>query len=157
LIGNSAEFENDISPLMLTQYEYHTLPHKYRPLLPPHTNREIFLAICELLDKMSGSPSDNYDGADHAIGDRLNKVIVGVDKGSKAMCKNHPKAVRRKCYPTLMPSYHNANFQPDPKVSIKVKLYPVNIYIYVYYVFIKNTEQSFVLLYIMPLTSFKYS
>ena len=50
---------------------------------------------------MSGSLDG--DGVDHAVGNRLNKVIVGVDKGSKAFC-------------------NQANFQPDPKVGIKVRL-----------------------------------
>jgi len=71
---------------MLMQCEYNTLPYKYPLLLLPHTDREMFLVICELTDKMSVSLGGDHDGVDRAIGDKLNKVIVGVNKGSKAMC-----------------------------------------------------------------------
>ena len=54
-----------------------------------------------MIYKMSGLLSGDHDGVDHAIGNRLNKVIVSVNKGSKAMCNN---------------------FQPGPKVGIKVRL-----------------------------------
>jgi len=43
----------------------------------------------ELIEKLSGSSCGNHDGVDRAIGDRLNKVIVGVNKGPKAMCNYH--------------------------------------------------------------------
>ena len=49
---------------MLTQYEYHTLPYKY-PVITPHTSREMFLIICELIDKLSGSFDGNHDDVDH--------------------------------------------------------------------------------------------
>ena len=71
---------------MLTQYKYHTLPYKYPPLLLPHTDHEMFLVICELNDKLSGSLGGDHDSVDHAISDRLNKVIVWINKGSKATC-----------------------------------------------------------------------
>jgi len=61
--------------------------HINTPLLLPHTDCEMFLVICELIDKLSGSLGDDHDGVDHTIGNRLNKVIVGVNKGSKAKCK----------------------------------------------------------------------
>jgi len=41
----------------------------------------MFLVICELIDKVSRSLGGDDDGVDHAIGDRLNKEIVGVKKG----------------------------------------------------------------------------
>jgi len=54
----------------------------------------MFLVIYELTDKLSRSLGGDHDGVDIAIGDRLNKVIVGVNKGSKAACKKkHSKAV----------------------------------------------------------------
>jgi len=43
----------------------------------------MILVICELIDKMSGSLGGDYDDVDSAIGNRLNKVIVGVYKESK--------------------------------------------------------------------------
>ena len=43
--------------------------------------------IYELIDKLSGELGGNHDDVDHAIGNRLNKVIVGVKKESKVMCK----------------------------------------------------------------------
>jgi len=46
----------------------------------------MFLVICELIAKLSGSLGGDHDGIDRALGDRLNKVIVGVNKGSTAMC-----------------------------------------------------------------------
>ena len=73
-------------PPMLTRHEYHILPYKYHPLLPAHTDSEMFLIICELIDKLSGSLGGDHDGVDSMISDILNKVIVGVNKGSKATC-----------------------------------------------------------------------
>ena len=58
------------------------------PALPPHTDSKMFLVICELIDKPSGSLGVDHNGVDRAIGNRfLNKVIVGVNKGLKATCK----------------------------------------------------------------------
>ena len=42
----------------------------------------MFLVICELIDKLSRSLADDHDGVDVGIGDRLNKLIVGDNKGS---------------------------------------------------------------------------
>ena len=81
------------------------------PLLPPHTDREMFLVICELTDKLSGSLGGNHDSVDRVIGNRLNKVIVGVNKRSRAAYKSHPKAVSRNTSSTLI--------QPGPKVGKK--------------------------------------
>jgi len=47
----------------------------------------MFLVICELIDKLSWSLGGLHDDVDHVISDKLNKVIVGVNKGSKATCK----------------------------------------------------------------------
>jgi len=69
-------------PPMLTQYEYHKLPYKY----PHYYYYEIFLVICELIDKLSRSLGGDHDGVDCLIGNRLNKVIAGVNKESKATC-----------------------------------------------------------------------
>ena len=52
-------------------------------------DREMFLIICELIDNLSGSLGGDCDGVDRATGDRLNKMIVGITKGSKGMCDNH--------------------------------------------------------------------
>jgi len=46
----------------------------------------MFLAICELVEKLPGALVGDHDGVDRAIGIRLNKVIVLVNKGSTAMC-----------------------------------------------------------------------
>ena len=73
-------------PPMFTQYEYHTLPYKYHPLLPPHTDSEMILVICGLIDKLSRSLGGDHDSGDSMISDIFNKVIVGVNKGSKATC-----------------------------------------------------------------------
>jgi len=70
----------------------------------------MFLGIGGLIDKLSGSLAGNHDGIDRATGNRLNQVIVGVNKRSKAKCKNHPKAVSRNASPTLKPPHHNANW-----------------------------------------------
>jgi len=35
---------------------------------------------------LSGALGADHDGVGHVIGDILNKVIVGVNKESKAMC-----------------------------------------------------------------------
>jgi len=43
----------------------------------------LFLIICQLIDKLSGSLGGDHDSVDSTISDRLNKVIVGVNKGSK--------------------------------------------------------------------------
>ena len=51
----------------------HTLPYKYSPLLSPHTNREMFLVICELIHKLSKSLGGDHDGVDSTISDILNK------------------------------------------------------------------------------------
>jgi len=54
-----------------------------------HTLTEMFLVICELIDKLSGQSGlldGDRDSVYRAIGDRLNKLIVGVNKGSKATC-----------------------------------------------------------------------
>ena len=55
-------------------------------LLQSHTDREMLMVISELIHQLSGSLGGNPDGVDHAIGDTLNKVTVGVNKGSKATC-----------------------------------------------------------------------
>ena len=57
----------------------------------PTTNYRMFLVICELIDKWSESLGGNHDGVDRTIGDKLNKVIVGVNKGSKPHVINHPQ------------------------------------------------------------------
>jgi len=49
-------------PPMLTQYECHTLTYKYPPLLLPHTDSEMFLIICELIDKLLRSLGGDHDG-----------------------------------------------------------------------------------------------
>ena len=56
------------------------------PLLPAHTDQEILLFICQLIDKLSWSLGGDHGGVDSTISDILNKVIVGVNKGSKATC-----------------------------------------------------------------------
>ena len=40
--------------------------------------------MCDLMDKLSWSLGGDHDGVDRAIGDRLNKVKVGVNKGSQS-------------------------------------------------------------------------
>jgi len=50
----------------------------------------MFLVIPELIDKLSGPLGGDRDGVGKAIGDRLNKVKVGVNKGSNGTC-NHPQ------------------------------------------------------------------
>jgi len=40
----------------------------------------MFLVICELIDKLSRSLGGDHDGVDSMISDRLNEVIVGVNK-----------------------------------------------------------------------------
>ena len=59
------------------------MPYKYAPLLQPYTDNEMFLVICELVYKLSVSLGGNHDGVDHAISDRLNKVIVVLTKDQK--------------------------------------------------------------------------
>jgi len=59
----------------------HTLPYKYYPLLPPHTDSKMILVICELIDKLSRSLGGDHDSVDSIVSDILNKVIVGVNKG----------------------------------------------------------------------------
>ena len=76
---------------MRMQYEYHTLTYKYSCYYH-HTDCKLFLVICELIDRLSVSLGGYTDGVDRAIGDRLNKVIVGVNKRSKATC-NKPPAI----------------------------------------------------------------
>ena len=71
-------------PPILTQYEY--IHCHINMLLHQHTDREMFLRIRELIDKFSRSLGGDYDGIDRAIGNILNKVIVGVNKGSKVTC-----------------------------------------------------------------------
>ena len=56
------------------------MPYKYYPLLPPHTDSKMILVICELIDKLSRSLGGDHDGVDSMISDRLNEVIVGVNK-----------------------------------------------------------------------------
>ena len=108
---------------MITQYEYHILSCKYPLLLLPHTGHEMFLVICELIDKMSGSLGGDHDCVDCVIGDRLNKVIARINKGSKATFnKPPPKLSAKTPRRILMPPHYNANFQQGPKVSIKVRL-----------------------------------
>jgi len=51
----------------------------------------MFLVICELIDKMSWSLGGDHDSVDRVISNRLNKVIVGVNKRSKTMCNQLPK------------------------------------------------------------------
>ena len=97
-------------------------------LLPPHTDSDLFLVICELIDKLSGSLGGYYDGVDRAIGDRLNEVIVGDSKGSKATSKKLPPRLSTEyASPTLMPPH--ANFQLGPKVGMQMKLNCINILI----------------------------
>ena len=97
--------------------------HINTPLLPPYTDHKMFLVICELIGKLSGSFGDDHDGVHHAMGNRLNNVIFGVNKGSKAMCKEPPLRLSTKdASTTLMPPHHNANFQLDC----------IYIYIYIY-------------------------
>ena len=61
----------------------------------------------------------DLDGVDHVIDKRLNKVIVGVNKGSKAMCNWQPPSPLN----TPPPPY-KANFQPGPNWhKSQVKLY----------------------------------
>ena len=57
------------------------------------------------------------------ISDRLNKVIVGVNKGSKATCNELPPKADRHICPTLIPAHHKTNFRPGPKVDTKARLY----------------------------------
>ena len=64
------------------------------------------------------------DDVDRAIGDRLSKAIVGVNKVSTITCNQSRQRVSGEyACPTLMPPHHNTNFQPGPKVNIKVRLY----------------------------------
>ena len=66
----------------------------------------MFLIICE---NLWGSSGGDPGGVDSTINDRLNKVIVGVKKGSNATCNEPlPKADYQIC-PTLMPPHHQAN------------------------------------------------
>ena len=74
----------------------------------------MFLVISELIDKVSGSLDGNHDGVDRVIRNRLNKVLVGFNTG--------PKVTAEYAFLALMPPHHNANFQPGPKVGIKVRL-----------------------------------
>ena len=46
----------------------------------------MFLVICKLIDRMSGPLGGDHDRVNRAIDDRLNIVIVGVNKVSKATC-----------------------------------------------------------------------
>ena len=46
----------------------------------------MILVICELIDKLSRSLGGDHDGVNSSTSDILNKVIVWVNKGSKAMC-----------------------------------------------------------------------
>jgi len=50
----------------------------------------MFLVMCKLIDNMSRSLGGDHDAVDSAMGDRLNKVIVGVNKGSKDTCNDPP-------------------------------------------------------------------
>jgi len=68
------------------RYKYHTLQYKLPSPLSAHNDCELFLVICELIDKLSGSLGGNHDGIVCVISNILNKMIVGVNKGSKAMC-----------------------------------------------------------------------
>ena len=88
---------------MFTQYEYHTLPYKYYPLLPPHTESEMFLIVCELIDNLWRSLGGDRDDVDSTISDRLNIVIVCVNKESKAMHNEPPPKAEHRIGPTLMP------------------------------------------------------
>jgi len=63
---------------MLTNSKYYTLPNKYHPLLLPHTDSEMFLLICELIDKRLSSLCSDHNGVDSTISYRLNKVIVEI-------------------------------------------------------------------------------
>ena len=65
---------------LFSHRQYHTLPYKYHPLLPPHTDSEMFLVIYELIDNLSRSLGGDHDTVDSMISDILNKVIVGVNK-----------------------------------------------------------------------------
>ena len=54
-----------------------------------HTDREMILVICELIDKLSRSLGGDFDCVDSTIRDilnKLNKMIVGVNEGSKDTC-----------------------------------------------------------------------
>ena len=69
----------------------------------------MFLVICELVDKLSESLGGDHDGGDRGIGKRLNRVIVGVNKGSKATCNQPPPRLSdEQASPTLMPPHRNA-------------------------------------------------
>ena len=65
----------------------------------------MFLVIFEMIEKMSWGLGGDQDSVDHAIGNRLNKTIVGVNKRSKAMCplKPLPRLSAEYDSPTLMP------------------------------------------------------
>ena len=81
----------------------------------------MILVMCELIDNVSGSLGGDRDGADNTIDNGLNKVIVGVKNRSKAMC-SQPFQGWSWNKPYSMPPHHNANFQPDSKVGINVRL-----------------------------------
>ena len=49
------------------------------PMFTTHTDREMFMVICELIDKLSRSLGGDHDGIHNTISDRLNKVIVGFN------------------------------------------------------------------------------
>ena len=77
----------------------------------------MFLVMCELIDKLSESLGGDHDGVDPVIGDRLNKVIVGFNKGSKHMVVHRIYFPHSKTTPP-----QNANLQSGPKFGIKVRL-----------------------------------
>jgi len=62
-INSSAYFKNII------HCQINNPPPPSHPLLPPHT--DMFLVICELISKLSGSLGGDHDGVDHGIGDSL--------------------------------------------------------------------------------------
>ena len=70
-------------------------------LLLLHTNSEMFLVICELIDKLSRSLGGDHDSVDSMISDILNEIIVGVNKGSKATCKQPPQRMHAEMSPPL--------------------------------------------------------
>ena len=110
-------------PLALNQFEYYTLPYKYPQLLPLRTGSEMFLIICEWIDKLC------------YVAIRLNKVIA--DK-----CIEHPPKADRRISPTLMPRHPQINFQPRPKVDIKVRLHCILYYIFYLFIFIEPSKEE---------------
>ena len=102
---------------MLTQYEYYTLPYKYNP--PPryfrHIDHEMFMAICELIKKLSMSLGGTHDSVDRAISDRLNKVIVGLTK-DQACVNTTPPPIKAVCKKRLL---HSIVTPPQRPISAR--------------------------------------